>query len=223
MLIILNNKCNFTLNQFKQYSQELTTIKTQHELVLCPTNIYLSITPKSEIVLGAQDISMYHEGSKTGEVAAKQLKSMNVEYVIVGHSERRLYLNENDKQITEKLRRSLEQDIIPILCVGETIGDYQQVVSKQLEILKNIEHFENVIIAYEPVWAIGSGKTPTIKQINEVISFIKKIYPQNKVIYGGSINEFNISNLKSNLIDGYLLGGLSLNSERLKAFLENLE
>ena len=100
MLIILNNKCNFTLNQFKQYSQELTTIKTQHELVLCPTNIYLSITPKSEIVLGAQDISMYHEGSKTGEVAAKQLKSMNVEYVIVGHSERRLYLNENDKQIT---------------------------------------------------------------------------------------------------------------------------
>ncbi len=223
MLIILNNKCHFSSNEFKNYLKQLNNIKQAHNLIICPTFLYLNQVDSPNLILGSQDVSCYETGAYTGEVAASQLKSLNVKYTIVGHSERRLYFNETDFQIKQKLTNLLAQDIIPILCVGERQNqDQVEIISKQLEVLKDLEYASKVIIAYEPIWAIGSGKTPTIEQIEETVKFIKTNFPENKVIYGGSINENNINNLKSKLIDGYLLGGLSIKPQNLELFLKEL-
>lgn len=228
MIVVLNNKSNLEKDEFIEYLNELKKIKSNHKMVLCPSQIYLTNSKIDNFELGCQNVSAYKRGAYTGEVYAKQLKDLNVSYCIVGHSERRKYQRETNNDINKKIKRLLEQDITPILCVGETNDEKTnnqttEVILKELkECLSGIDG-NKVIIAYEPIWAIGTGLTPTKVEIEEVLNEIKKVYLNNKLIYGGSLNQENVKELKnSNLIDGYLLGGLSLKPKDLEMFLENL-
>ncbi len=230
MLVVLNNKCNFEKESFKKYIKELNKITTANEVVLCPSNIFLSDVKLKRKFLGSQDVSKNSSGSYTGEVSAKQLKSINVDYCIVGHSERRLNNRETNEDINLKIKELLKYNITPILCTGEAKDERlnnktKSVIKKELQAcLKNIDKKEKVIISYEPLWAIGTDDIPTSSEIEEVIVCIKDILPNNRVLYGGSVTEENIKELnKTNLIDGYLLGRVSLYPKRVKKLLEEIK
>lgn len=233
MIVALNNKCNLNNKEFESYIDELTNINTEHKIILCPTYLHISLAEKKvaqKIDLGAQNVSCNIKGAHTGEVSAEQLKSFNVSYCIVGHSERRAEERETNEEIKEKIIRLFEQDITPILCIGETREEresntYKNVISEELSVALDSlpsKQKERVIIAYEPIWSIGTGLIPTNEQIEEVNNFIKSKY-NNKVLYGGSANDKNIDELKKCFsIDGYLLGGLSLKPANLQDFVNKL-
>ncbi len=233
MIIALNNKCNLSKEEFEEYQRKLTAIKSENsKLILCPTITYLSLYNLNNIELGCQNVSKNDNGAHTGEVSASQLASLRVKYCIVGHSERRQELHESSEDTNLKIKNLLSQNIIPILCVGETkeekeLGKTKSLIKKQLEIaIKDLtaEEKNQIIVAYEPIWSIGTGLIPTIEDIEEVLSLIKEILPASNTLYGGSANDENIDYLKnSNLIDGYLLGGLSLKPDKLQIFIEKAE
>ena len=231
MIIALNNKCNLGKEEFIDYTDKLDSLETNNTLIVCPTSLNIPMFNNYRIKLGSQNVSTNDYGAYTGEICAKQLKSYGVKYCIVGHSERRTYQKETNEEINEKLKRLLENDIIPILCIGETLDERK--ANKQEEVIKkeiteglanlNEEEKSKIIIAYEPIWSIGTGLIPNNQEITDIIKLIKKLLPNNKVLYGGSANEENISTLKEiKEIDGYLLGGLSLKIDKLKIFLEKL-
>ena len=229
MIIALNNKSNLTLNEFNEYQNELNSINTEHHIIVCPTFLNVSLY-NAKHDLGAQNVSIFNEGAYTGEVCAEDLSEFNVKYCIVGHSERRQYQRETLKEINEKVKRLKENNITPILCVGETKeqrdeNKYKEVVKEELETaIEGIEDVGSIIIAYEPIWSIGTGIIPTNEQIEEMFNYIKTLLPNNKILYGGSANENNIDTLKQiELIDGYLLGGLSLKPDKLQVFIDKLE
>ena len=229
MIVILNNKCNLFADEFIKYQSKLATIDSEHKIVLCPSLPYLSKFHLDNIELGSQNVSSYYEGSYTGEVAATQLKDLGVKYCIVGHSERRKFQKETSQDINRKIDMLLDNDIIPILCVGENSNEKQagltivKIINELKECLRDIENISNVIIAYEPIWAIGTGNTPTREEIDSVLKEIKEEYPENILVYGGSLSEKNIDEInKSTYIDGYLLGGLSLKTEELKSFITKI-
>ena len=224
MIVALNNKSNLEKEEFINYIEGLNNIKTNTTLILCPTYLNIPLV-NIDIPLGSQNVSINDNGAYTGEISATQLKSFNVKYSIVGHSERREYQKETNEEIKEKINKLLENGITPILCIGESKEErlnntYKEVLKEELSIL---DTNSNVIIAYEPIWSIGTGIIPTNDQITEVFEFIKGMFPNNKVLYGGSANVDNIDTLKNiDLIDGYLLGGLSLKPDKLQIFLDKL-
>lgn len=195
------------------------------EVVICPSYIFIPYFDKCNFILGSQDVSFKNGGATTGEVSSKQLKSMNVKYSIVGHSERRDMFNDNSTVIVEKINRLFEEDITPILCVGEHLedkenGNQKDVVAKELmEVFDNISKEKDIVIAYEPIWAIGTGLIPSNNEIEDIISFIKdftsdKYNKSVKVLYGGSVNSKNIDELNEiTVVDGYLIGGASCKKE----------
>lgn len=230
MIVVLNNKCNLLKDEFIKYQSKLATIESKSTLVLCPSDIYLSKFYLNNFKLGSQNVSSYYEGAYTGEVSATQLKDLDVKYCIVGHSERRKYQHETNIDINKKLEMLLDNGIIPILCVGENENEKKEnmtivkVINEIRDAFKDIDETRNVIIAYEPIWAIGTGKTPSKEEIENVLKEIKSDYPENTLLYGGSVTEKNIDTLKdSTYIDGYLLGGLSLKVDNLKEFLQHLD
>ena len=229
MIVVLNNKSNLDKQEFIGYQNELKRIESSHQLVICPSQVYLNSIDLPNFDLGSQNVSSYHQGAYTGEIYAHQLKSLNVKYCLVGHSERRKYQRETNKDINEKIKRLLDEEITPILCVGETKEQKDSKKTKSVllselnECLSGINN-NDIIIAYEPVWAIGTGITPTKEEVEDVLKEIKKVYQKNKLIYGGSLNQENIAEFKtSDLIDGYLLGGLSLKPQELKDFISKIE
>lgn len=233
MIIALNNKCNLSKTEFENYQKELENINTtDSKLILCPTSSYLPLCNLKNIHLGSQNVSKNEIGAHTGEIAASQLASLNVKYCIVGHSERRQELNEESIDTNLKIKNLLTQNIIPILCVGETkiekdSNKTNTIIKEQLQTammdLTEAE-IQKIIVAYEPIWSIGTGLIPTIEDISTVLSLIKETAPGVKTLYGGSVNEENVIYLnKCALIDGYLLGGLSLKPEKLKIFIEKTE
>ena len=231
MIVVLNNKCNLNKEEFKYYINNINKIDTNHTLILCPSFPNISLFSSNFIKLGSQNVSSENNGAYTGEVSAEQLKSFDVNYCIVGHSERRINQKEKNEEIHKKINKLLEQDICPILCIGETEeermdGLEEKIVLEELDFalqgLKT-EEIEKIIVAYEPIWSIGTGLTPTNYQIDTIINFIKDKYPQNKVLYGGSVNEVNLDELKKcTTIDGYLIGSLSLNPSQLNTFVKKL-
>lgn len=232
MIVALNNKSNLERQPYELYLKEINKLNCNSKLILCPTLLNLGNTNNCNFSLGAQNVGSNQSGAFTGEVAASQLKSYNVEYCIVGHSERREYQKESLIEINKKLKQLFAENIIPILCIGETKKEreekqVEQVLEKELKTAiegLSTEEKSRLIIAYEPIWSIGTGIIPTMEEINEVFTFIKNILPYSKILYGGSANEKNIDILKTEpLIDGYLLGGLSLKPIELKIFLEKLE
>ena len=230
MLIVLNNKCNLSKEEFIEYEKELKELNHKN-LVLCPSTIHIANFNLDNMALGAQNVSSTENGAYTGEVSASQLAAYNVKYCLIGHSERRQYQKETNSDISNKIKQLLKYNIIPILCVGENQNERNANEVKSVietEIFASIkdlttEEKQKLVIAYEPIWSIGTGNIPTITEITEVLQIIKNILPNNTLLYGGSVSDQNIDILKNcSLIGGYLLGGLSLKIPSLINFLEKL-
>ena len=188
--------------------------------------------------VGAQDVSEHQHGAYTGEVSAEQLSDLGAQYCIVGHSERRSYHGETDLQVNAKTKILLENDIIPIICVGESLdqreqGVTEELVRMQVKIALNgvtADELKNVVIAYEPIWAIGTGKTATADQAEEVCAAIRKVVGELygadaakalTVQYGGSMNPKNAEELLSKPdVDGGLIGGASLKADQFAVIVE---
>jgi len=205
------------------------------DVVVCPPFTSLltvyNLIKDSDIKLGAQNLHYENEGAFTGEISALMLKSVGCQYVILGHSERRQYFLESDKTVNLKIKKALEYSLNPIVCVGETLvqresGIQESIVEEQVKnCLKEItsEQLKKIVIAYEPVWAIGTGHTATPAQANEmhkkIRSVIEGLYSTEcakelKILYGGSVNEKNSADLFAQSdIDGGLIGGASLRSK----------
>ena len=204
------------------------------DVVICPPYVYLAelatLLKGAEISLGAQNVSHLESGAYTGEVSAGMLKDYNCQFVIVGHSERRSHYGESDSRVAEKFIAAHAMELIPILCVGELLeeresNETESVIARQLDsvIAKvGIEAFSDAVIAYEPVWAIGTGKTATPEQAQEVHAFIRlqlarhddDIADNLRILYGGSVKASNAADLfKMADIDGGLIGGASLVAE----------
>lgn len=232
MIVALNNKSNLTKQEFMTYQEKLAKVESSSTLILCASPLNIAICNLNNCYLGSQNVSKDLTGAHTGEVAASQLKSFGVEYCIVGHSERRTDQKETDEEIAEKIKNLYAEGIKPILCVGETREEREArkvtaIIEREINVATanlTSKEKEDLIIAYEPIWSIGTGLIPTNKEIEEVFKLIKELLPNTKVLYGGSANEKNIDELKEcSLIDGYLLGGLSLKPDLLEIFLKKLE
>lgn len=213
-------------------SQHLTNDHQNRHIWIFPPFPFLTDAVKettdTPIRVGAQNCSMYTSGAYTGEVAASMIASCNAELVLVGHSERRQYFNENNLILTEKINQALSNKLTPVYCVGETLeerksGKVEEVIEAQLvQALYHLpaEKLQQVVIAYEPVWAIGTGETASPNQAQEVHAFIRKViahqYGENtaneiSILYGGSVKPANAEELFAmNDIDGGLIGGASL-------------
>ncbi len=234
-LIIGNFKMNTTPKEFKEYSIALATKckGTKNDVVVCPPFTHLSVAKEilsgSNVEYGAQNICEEEKGAFTGEVSAKMIKDLGASYVIVGHSERRAKFKETDRLINKKIKTALANGLKVILCVGENLQTRESkqaaiFVRKQLDDdLKGMyeNELEGVVIAYEPVWAIGTGKFATKKDITKMVEVIRKEIENQfsakaaqsiNVLYGGSVNISNYKNIISNeAINGALIGGASLN------------
>jgi triosephosphate isomerase (TIM) len=208
--------------------------------VVCPPFVYLQECARllrgSSIELGAQDVCAEPQGAFTGEVSAAMLKDVGCEYVIVGHSERRLLYRESDQLIARKFASAQSKALIPILCVGEQLADREanrteDVVQRQLDAVLELcgaEAFNHAVIAYEPVWAIGTGRNATPEQAQEVHAFIRarlharnaKIAAETRILYGGSVKAGNAAELFAMPdVDGGLIGGASLKADEFLAIL----
>ena len=232
-----NWKMNMLPGEAIEMINELTPLvkDTKNEIILCVpyTDLFYALltAQNTNIKIGAQNMHFEESGAYTGEVSGKMLKSINVEYVIIGHSERRQYFAETDETVNKKIKSAFKYGLKPIVCVGETLeqreaGKAVDVITKQTELalegLSN-EQVENTIIAYEPIWAIGTGKTATSEDANNAIKEIRnkisEIYGEetsSKVIiqYGGSVKSSNAKELfNMSDIDGGLVGGASLKAE----------
>ena len=205
------------------------------EVVLCTAGVYLTDAVKQTrdtcLNVGAQDVSAHESGAYTGEISARQLKSVGVEYAIIGHSERRWYHNETNEAVNAKVHALRAQGLTPIMCVGETLSQREgektsEVITTQVTAgLLNItpDDMKNIVIAYEPVWAIGTGKTATAEQADEGCAIIRNaissIYSEEiaqsiSILYGGSMNASNARTLLSmENVDGGLIGGAALKAD----------
>lgn len=220
--ILCNFKMNLKENEIEEY---INNIKDYKEIIFAPSYIYLKSFKEAGLKVSSQDVSEYINGAHTGDISAEQLKSINVEYCIVGHSERRM-LHNDDSRINEKIKRLLENNIIPILCIGDTLEDKNtnntlNKLYNQIDNALSNTNIKNIIIAYEPVYSIGTNIIPTNENLKEIIIKIKEKIEntyqiQPLVLYGGSVNENNISILNSiNEVDGYLIGGCSLDYKKI--------
>lgn len=225
-IVIANMKMNLKLDEIKNYIDEIEKSVNTKRFVICPSSLYLPFFINKEFATGIQNISSSEEGAYTGEISPSQVESLGVEYSIVGHSERRQYYNEDDVIINQKIICGLKHNLKIILCIGETKDEKdngltdnklkEQLVNDLVNI--SYEQLNNIIIAYEPIWSIGTGNVPTNEEIEKVINYIKSvvdnIYGSNTnipVLYGGSVNEKNIDEINEiSCLTGVLVGGASL-------------
>jgi triosephosphate isomerase len=240
-----NWKMNKTPKEARAFVEELRPLISKAKwctVVLCvpfvDLNAALRATRSSKIAVGAQNVHYESAGAYTGEVSAQMLAEMGVKYVIIGHSERRAYFNETDETVNKKIHAALEAGLRPIVCVGESLTEREQgvteeTVKRQLKIaLSGIsaDKVRKIIIAYEPIWAIGTGKTATVEQAAEVCTMIRdtiralygaRVARSVTIQYGGSMNEKNAAALLSEInIDGGLIGGASLKVDSFKAIVD---
>ena len=205
----------------------ISNVKTNNKVIIC-LPFTLLYGENHGVTIGAQDVSQFDNGAYTGDISAKMLNDAGVKYVIVGHSERRIYHNETNKIVKQKATQAIKHKIIPVICVGETLtekesGKTKSVIKKML--LESVPESGKYIIAYEPVWAIGSGKTPTKDEIEKVIKIIYDALAVHKpIIYGGSVTANNATNIMSiKNIDGLLIGGASLKSNTLIPIIKSMD
>ena len=231
-IIAGNWKMNKTAKEAVELINELKPLvaKSKPEVVVCVPYTDLWVAKEaiqgSNIKLGAENVSWADSGAFTGEISADMLLEIGVEYVIIGHSERRQYFGETDASVNARMKQALLKGLKPIVCVGETLTEREKnktkkVLKKQIvEGFKDVEDLSNVVIAYEPVWAIGTGKTATAEDANKTIgyirSLIRKIYGAEvakklRIQYGGSMKPSNAKELMAmRNIDGGLIGGAAL-------------
>ncbi|TDV24255.1 triosephosphate isomerase [Mycoplasmopsis mustelae] len=227
-LIIGNWKMNKTFSETQAFLKEFA-IEFQQKQHLVTSNVEFAIAMPfvnlaafqsnrvEKLYLAAQDVSAHVSGAYTGEVSADMLKELNAKFVILGHSERRSYHKETDELVNTKAKLVLEKGLTPVICVGETLQEYEQgltkeVVKKQiLGSLKGLD-FTKIVVAYEPIWAIGTGKVATPQIAQDVCAYIHQLTSDSLVVqYGGSVSPDNILELSNQKdINGFLVGGASL-------------
>ncbi|KKP35958.1 MAG: Triosephosphate isomerase [candidate division TM6 bacterium GW2011_GWF2_32_72] len=245
-IFICNWKMQLTLkeelNFFKTNKKELEELsqKNKSKIILCPS--FLSIPEISKNIgslnLGAQDCSDQISGAVTGQISAKSLQEVGCSYCIVGHSERRKFNCETSITTGKKANLLLEQNLTPIICIGENEKEYKQgetknILAKQIDEvfqqikIEEIKKDQMLLIAYEPIWAIGTGLTPTSKELEEIFSWLEAFLKQKgvfyfKILYGGSVSNKTIQSLNSiKNIDGFLIGGSSLDFQELKKIVDS--
>ena len=244
-IIAGNWKMNKLFTEVEDFLYELSDNLEERELgsvevVICPPSLYLELSSDiandSKFFIGAQNVSDKISGAFTGEISAAMLNSMDIPFSIIGHSERREYYSESDKMINAKLKRLHENEIIPIFCIGETLEQREQGITKDVILsqlkggLKNVTIEDNVVIAYEPIWAIGTGKTATSQQAQEIHALIRKWLEENyskdisektSILYGGSMKPENVKELLDQPdIDGGLIGGAALDVSKFSSMIE---
>ncbi len=220
-IFIANWKLNGNSLFLKDYYEKLK-VNSNNCTIICSPSIYLKSLKgdKENLFCGAQDVSSFKEGAYTGELSAAMLKDNNIDFCLVGHSERRQYFAETSKNVNVKSKNLIEENIIPVICIGETLEQKENKLTEEIlftQIKNSIPisaNQQNALIAYEPVWAIGTGLTPTLDEINQVHELIKnfdKKYINFKVLYGGSVKSSNSKEITQlNYVDGCLIGGASL-------------
>ena len=235
LLVAGNWKMNGSLQSARQLLSGIAGMKTDVELAVFPPYVHLHLCATSlantNIHFGAQDVSAFSDGAYTGDVSASMLKDIGCYYVIIGHSERRQYFHETNAIIEEKCRQAFSVGLVPILCVGETLRERDQqltlsIVKEQLAVVARLKdncvNFGDIVIAYEPVWAIGTGKSATPEDAQGVHAFIRaelqtidaSLAQATRILYGGSVKPDNAKSLFAMPdIDGALVGGASLNAE----------
>ena len=243
-IIAGNWKMNMLFPEVEDFLFELSDNIEEKELdsvevVICPPALYLELSSDiandSKFHIGAQNVNENENGAYTGEISAVMLRSMDLKYCIIGHSERREFYSETDKIINAKLKKLHENEIITIFCIGETLEQREQgitnnVIIAQLEGgLKDVKIEGNVVIAYEPIWAIGTGKTATSHQAQEIHALIRKwleenyskdISEQTSILYGGSMKPENVKELLNQPdIDGGLIGGAALDVSKFSSMI----
>lgn len=228
-LIVLNNKMNGLYNEIDEYINNLNKNDYSNIIVL-PSALYIEhFMLKLKYPVGIQNIDSNTIGYMTGSISLKQVKSMKIKYVLVGHSE----INEEYEVQNQKIKWILENKLIPIVCLGEREYNeidktYEKILCKIERIFNDIDLSNEIIIAYEPYWAVGSGKVPETKQIKKIIEYIKKIliekYTKNiKVLYGGSINKNNIKEiLEINDLDGVMIGNNSFHIDSVNEIINQI-
>lgn len=233
----MNKNFDEAENLICEIGEKLENYNLETEVVLCPPSVYTELVTdiadqdNAQFYAGAQNVSEHENGAYTGEVSAEMLASMNIAFCIVGHSERRKYFNETNEQVLQKMLRLLANDIVPVMCCGESLeertsNNHFKVVKEQIEesIFKlTSEQMERTMIAYEPIWAIGTGETATPAQAQEMLAYIRSLVEQKfgtemavntYILYGGSCNAKNALELFSQQdIDGGLIGGASLKAD----------
>lgn len=229
--VIANWKMNgnsASLSLINRINNHLIKKKSKNtKVVICPPSILLHIlVPKksNKLLFGAQNIHKSSHGAFTGEISSSMIKDAKAKYVIIGHSERRMYQNEGIGELREKILNALEHKLKVIFCIGETAKEIKKrklVLQNQLKSLPKKFSRNDIILAYEPVWAIGTGLTPSLLEINNIHLSIRKMLhkyvgkssDQISILYGGSVNSKNSANiLNLENVDGALIGGASLNS-----------
>ncbi|WP_426348472.1 triose-phosphate isomerase [Alloiococcus sp. CFN-8] len=240
-IIAGNWKMHYTVEEAVKLIEELKpqVAAASCEVVVCPPFIALDAAVKaaagSNIKVGAQNMHFEENGAFTGEVAPGMLEALKVDYVIIGHSERRQYFNETDETVNKKLKKAFDHNLIPILCVGESLEEREankteEIIGAQIE--KDLEgltseQVEALVIAYEPIWAIGTGKTATSEQANDTIKSIRAMVARAygdavalkvRIQYGGSVKPSTIKEqMEQTDIDGALVGGASLKASDFSA------
>ncbi len=230
---IANWKLNGNFKFIEHFISNLTLpLDNSKCIVICPSIIHLDYMSrvKSGFYLGAQNVSEHVDGAFTGEISSDSLLDLNINFCIVGHSERRQLYFEKDKEIRTKSQNLINNNIIPIVCIGETLEEKKsgltfKILETQLNnSIPNCANFENTIIAYEPVWAIGTGLTPTNQEIEDTHHYIREHnvkYKKFKIIYGGSVKADNAKEIISlPNVDGALIGGASLKSEEFTKIIQ---
>ena len=243
-IIAGNWKMHYTIDEAVKLVEELKPLvkDAKCEVVVCPTFVCLDAVKKAvegtNIKVGAQNMHFEEKGAFTGEIAPRMLEAMNIDYVIIGHSERREYFNETDETCNKKVKAAFAHNLTPILCCGETLeqrenGTTNDVIKAQITAdLEGLtkEQAEKVVIAYEPIWAIGTGLTATNEQANETIGYIRSVVAREhgqeaadaiRIQYGGSVKPSTVAGLMAQPeIDGALVGGASLDVESFLGLLE---
>lgn len=240
-----NWKMNTTVADGVQLAKEINELvkvgNLNCEVVVCTPFTHLTavaeVLKEGKIALGAENCARHDKGAYTGEVSAAMVKSTGASHCILGHSERRQYFGENNEELAEKLRLALDNDLTPIFCVGEVLeqrenGTYNEIVAGQLEPLFDLPKadFEKVVIAYEPVWAIGTGKTATADQAQDMHAHIRNLIADKfgketadntSILYGGSCKPGNARELFAKPdVDGGLIGGAALKAADFMGIIE---
>lgn len=227
-LVLANLKMyQSTKEEVNNYINKLKEVKDK--FIVFPSVIYLEKFIQNNFTCGAQNASAYNPGPYTSEVSIHSLKDIGIKYVLLGHSEVRQNMAEDDELINRKIKQAINNNLKVILCIGESLEGYNQNQTKDIiknQIYKALKDVSGeVIISYEPVWAIGSGKTPTNNEIEDITNYIKSLFNYDvKVLYGGSVSEENINTLsKIPNIDGFLIGKAATNPSSLMKIIEVAE
>lgn len=234
--IVVNMKMNLTAKEIGDYLKVINETIFISNVIICPTSIYIPYFLNNSYDVGIQNIYFENDGSYTGEISPLQAKSIGVKFAIVGHSDRRL-MGEDDQIINKKIHKALTNNLKVIFCIGETLEEREMLKTDKIlkqQIIRglrglNEKQLSNILIAYEPVWAVGTNVLPTNKEISDCASFIKNVCKDNfksipLILYGGSINEENIKTLnKIKNIDGFLIGSSANDAERLVKIIEVID